>query len=378
MSFKPNFENPRSKPTIGKLFALQKPSTLGSIAQDDFLTTRFRSGSRGELSGECGVSHARLILQDAKTRFANQIRQDDIDHWHKHGFVIIEKFLSPAELERIHKGVYKHMPTWNEYKQKEIAYRSLSGASGRVGSGSPVVRYDFPYADDALNELAVHPFLLAFAERLAGTDDLALSLGHLVGKYAGKGDYEQELHCDYSNNTLVIPQKSNKWIDIPMIIYLTDVTVDLGPTFVVSQTHTEHRKLVEDGKRFHSKKHYPDLYDVELPVIVPAGSVVVYSMRTFHRGSGMKATEGSRIVQFTGYHTANIPWMGPMDQQHRMGTPEMDQFLLHVDPRQRQVVGFPPVGHAYWNDTDVLEGVRNRYPTMDMRPYGGSPANVAS
>jgi hypothetical protein len=270
------------------------------------------------------------------------------------------------------------MPTWQEFEERPHVYADLMGSSGRITRNSTAagVRYDFPYDDDTLNNLTMHPFLLAFAERIAETDDLALSLGHLIGKYAGRGNFDQALHSDLSNNTFVIPSKSKKWIDVPMITYLTDVTIDLGPTYVVSQKHTEHRNLVEDGFRHHTREEFPELYKVEQPALVKAGSVIIYSMRTFHRGSAMTAEKGHRFVLFTGYHTANVPWMAPMDQQHRMGTKEMDRFLVNADPRQRQIVGFPPVGHPYWEDPDMVEGVGRRYPKMDMRPYGGGPPKL--
>ena len=303
------------------------------------------------------------------------IKDADVDHWHQHGYVIIENFLSPEELKRLGDSCHRHLPSWQEYKDRELVFNGLMGSSGRheKGSSAASVRYDFPYDDDALNNLTMHPFLLAFAERIAGTDNLGLSLGHLVAKYAGRGDFDQALHSDLSNNTFVIPSKSKEWIDIPMIVYLTDVTLDLGPTYVVSQEHTEHRGLVEDGFRFHSREEFPELYEVEKPALVPAGSVIIYSMRTFHRGSAMTAKEGHRYVVFTGYHTANCRWNGPMDQQHRMGSREMDRFLINADPRQREIVGFPPVGHEYWKDPDMVKGVGRRYPKMDMRPYGGGP-----
>lgn len=285
--------------------------------------------------------------------------------------MIIERFLSPQELEKADAAWQTHMPTWDEYISKEVAYKSLAGTSGRhvPGSTAAGVRYDFPYANDTLNQLAIHPFLVAFAERLAGRDDLLMSLGHLIGKYAGNGNFEQSLHSDYSNNTLVIPSKDSTWIDIPMITYLTDVTLDLGPTYVVSHQHTEPRKLMYDGFRHHTREDFPELYEVEKPAVVPAGSVIIYSMRTFHRGSAITAKEGCRIVQFTGFHTPNAPWMAPMDHQHRMGSAEMNRFLSYADPGQRQLIGFPPVGHAYWNDPDVVEAVGKRYPQIDMAPY---------
>ena len=157
-----------------------------------------------------------------------------------------------------------------------------------------------------------------------------------------------------------------------MIVYLTDVTIDIGPTHILSQTVTEPTGILKK-QSFAPREDYPEFYKHEIPVVVPAGSAVIYSMRTFHRGSAMKAKEGCRIVQFAGLHTANAPWMAPLDHQSRIGSADSIRFLLGVDPRQREMIGFPGVDHEYWKDPDMVEAVANRYPEMDMRPYGGGP-----
>jgi hypothetical protein len=36
--------------------------------------------------------------------------------------------------------------------------------------------------------------------------------------------------------------------------------------------------------------------------------------------------------------------------------------------RERNLFGFPPPGHEYWND-QTLDDVGSRYPGMDMDPY---------
>ena len=314
-------------------------------------------------------------MQDAKARYAKLILDEDVQHWHDHGYVVIERFLRPDELTDVHAGIQQYMPTYEEYKAHPYRYKGYYGAGNRGSNGNEeVVRQEFPYGPMALNETAMHPFLVAFSERLAGTDKLSLSHGAITGKYAGKGNYDQPLHADYSGNTYVIPQKSTEWLDIPMIIYHSDVTIDLGPTYVVSQKHTEHRKLVEDGFRFHRRDKFPELYEVEQPNLVPAGSVLIYQMRTFHRGSALNAKDGARFIQFTAFHTANIPWMGSMFHQNKMGAPEMLNFIQKADPSHRTLLGFPPVGHAYWKDDDARTGVANRYPDMDMTPYGGGKA----
>ncbi|KZT57412.1 hypothetical protein CALCODRAFT_508846 [Calocera cornea HHB12733] len=316
---------------------------------------------------------------EAKARYVKAIRQEDIDHWHKHGYVIIERFLDQEELAAIHADYQNYMPTAEEYQAHKRRYNGYEGQTWRKRGIGNIghIRDEFPYDGDAVNMVATHPFLVAFCERLVGHDDLFLSHGAIVGKYAGKGDYDQPLHADYSGNTMVIPVENKEWIDIPMILYHSDVTLDDGPTFVVSQEVTEPMNLVADGFRFHTREQFPELYKVEKPAVVPAGSALIYNMRTFHRGSRMYSKDGARFTQFTAFHVKGVPWLGSTTFQGNAGSAEMDRFLTHVSPEQRVLVGFPPVGHPYWKEKDALEGVANRYPKMDLRPYGGGPPKVA-
>jgi ectoine hydroxylase-related dioxygenase (phytanoyl-CoA dioxygenase family) len=295
-----------------------------------------------------------------------EIAQSDIDHWRQHGYVIIEEFMMPDEVAGARENLARYLPSWGEYMTRAPMFSDLHGTSARSTQGW--VRYEFPYVGDALNKVAVHPFLVAFAERLVGHDNIALSHGAVVGKYAGKGDYDQDLHPDYTNNTLAFPRDGVEAIDIPMIVYHTDVTIDLGPTYVVSSELTRH--LVTDGRRFHPRAEFPELYAAERPATVPAGSVLIYNMRTFHRGSAMSASEGLRYSQFTAFHTAGSPWLGSTSFQSAGGQPEMDRFLTTASPRERQLVGFPAPADAYWNE-ETRTGVAARYPGMDMSPYGG-------
>ena len=259
------------------------------------------------------------------------------------------------------------------------------------GTNVEIVRREWPFEDDALNYAAIHPFLVAFAERIRGSSDILMNHGAIVGKYAGKGDYDQLLHTDHPHRSSVVPLKSNANHDLPMIIYHSDVTVDLGPTYVVSWEYTEPRKLVNRGKKDYTRETMPELYEKEVPVTVPAGSAIIYSsesscqgpkdiadwhiVRTWHRGSAMKAKEGARFTQFTGFH-ANDPWLSPTNQLNTFGGLKISKFLSRAEPGQRTLVGFPPVGHEYWQDEDAFEAVGNRYPEMDLRPYGGPGPKV--
>jgi hypothetical protein len=288
------------------------------------------------------------------------ISESDYEHWRDHGYVVV-RLLDDDQLKAALENIYEYMPPWDEYARRPRWFRETVG--------SPISRpgwaATFPFVGDALNLTTIHPDYVAFAERVLGTKRIMLSHGQLGGKYARTRDFEQELHCDYGNNTLAFPKPDSEILDLPAIVYYTDVTVDLGPTYVVPQEYT---RAGPPGPRHRSRDEYPELYELEFPVTVPAGSALIYSMNTFHRGSALRASEGLRFAQNIGLKRIDSVWCGQVTFQHEGGRPEMDHFLEFATPRQRELVGFPPVGDAYWDQT-TLAGVEARYPGMDMEPY---------
>lgn len=290
------------------------------------------------------------------------ISESDYEHWRTHGYVVV-KLLDDVQLKDALENIYDYMPPWDEYARHPRWFEQTVGSKIRI----PGIRLGatFPFAGDALNASTIHPDYLAFAERVMGTKRIMLSHGQLGGKYAGTRDFEQALHCDYHNNTLAFPKPDEQILDLPAILYYTDVTVDLGPTYVVSQQYTRGDSLVP---RLRTREQSPDFYEHEFPVTVPAGSALIYSMNTFHRGSAVTATEGVRFAQNIGLKRIDAPWAGQVTFQHEGAQPEMDHFLERATPRERELVGFPPVGDSYWDEVTIA-GVGARYPGMDMSPY---------
>lgn len=288
------------------------------------------------------------------------ISEADYEHWREHGYVIVRLLdddLLAAALENIHE----YLPTWEEYARHPRWFQQTIAAPVRApGQGAT-----FPYVDDALNATTVHPDFVAFAERVLGTERIMLSHGQMGGKYAGTRDFEQDLHSDYGNNTLVFPKPDSQIQDLPCIVYYTDVTVDLSPTYIVPQDFTRDDPLVP---RHRSREEYPELYEHEMPVTVPAGYALIYSMNTFHRGSALRAKEGVRFAQNIGLKRIDATWTGQETFQHEGGRPEMDHFLENATPRERELAGFPAVGDPYWTK-ETVDGVDARYPGMDMTPY---------
>lgn len=288
------------------------------------------------------------------------ISEADYQHWRKHGYAVV-RLLDDDQVQAAVEDIHEYMPPWEEYVRHPRWYaESVANLSGRIRT-----RATFPFVGDALNATTLHPELTAFAEKVIGTDRLMLSHGQLGGKYAGTRNFEQQLHLDYGNNMLVCPKPDTEIFDMPAIIYYTEVTVDLSPTYVVSQEFTR------DGPvepRMRSREDYPELYEREIPVVVPAGSVLIYSMNTFHRGSALKASEGLRFAQNIGFKRRDMTWCGQVTFQHDGGSPEMNHFLENATPREREFVGFPPVGDPYW-DKRMIANVGSRYPGMDLSPY---------
>ena len=288
------------------------------------------------------------------------ISEEDYEHWLKHGYVVV-RLLDDETLASVLDNVYDYFPSWDDYQRRPRRYSALlATAAGTLGP-----RVAFPFVGTALNSVSTHPDLLAFARRVIGINRIMITHSVLIAKYVGARDYDQDLHVDYGNNSLVYPKPDTGIVDLPSITYYTDVTVDLGPTHLVPQEFTRDMSL---EPRHRSRENFPDLYRHEFPLTVEAGSTVVYSMNTFHRGSAMRATEGLRFSHHTGFKAAELTWCGQVTFQHQGGTPEMDHFLETATPEQRELVGFPPVGDPYWDDAAVA-GVAARYPNMDMEPY---------
>jgi hypothetical protein len=217
-----------------------------------------------------------------------------------------------------------------------------------------------------LNFIAVKPEIVSFAERLLETKRIALVTSHVWAKYPGADDFNMPLHTDYSSSTLLYPNKLGQLGKmITFILYYADVDEQLGPTYIVSEQHSKDELLVPDIR---PKNEYPELYQYERPVQVRAGSMLVYSMTAFHRGSALTSKNGIRYSHHMTYQSDDAPWMGFNVWAKDSLSPEMRRLIGQASPRQRELFGFPPLGHAYWND-ETLTGIAALYPTADMTPY---------
>lgn len=299
---------------------------------------------------------------------AGPITERHAAHYREHGYAIVENFLSPAELAGALDEWREILPGWVEFCQDPGAPKP----SEALPPGAKPLNqsnFRFPYPGRHLNAITTHPALVDFAGRMAGGSEMTCEQSHLSFKLAGQGaDLEQAMHCDYGNHTLAYPPDDPAYWQTAYLLYYTDVTADHAPTAVCSRRHYPERIL---WPAHYTREKRPALYENEVKVVVPAGSLFIYSMRTFHRGTAFRADAG-RLAQFITYAPAAWQWLGIVGWSAQAIKPAFRAWVEQATPAERELFGFPPPGHVYWTE-ETLDGVSARYPGMDMAPYRVPP-----
>lgn len=276
----------------------------------------------------------------------------------RHGHVLIPNFLTPKELKAARQNMARYFPSADELAAQPERYSFIHDDPEHL-------QVEFPFAGPFLNHMTTHPEVLAIVSKLLGTDDILLSQSALWAKYAGTGDFEQGLHLDYQGNTLVVPRDDGDYRQVNMILYYSDAPLDLGPTYVVSQEKTKDVPLWPTHR---TRKQDPNLYKHERPVLANAGDLLIFSMRTWHRASAIKADHGVRLTHHMVWRAAAHNFQGYHHWPQKGEDPTLQEFIATCAPAQRHALGFPKPGDPYWTP-ETLAATQLRYPEMDMAPY---------
>jgi ectoine hydroxylase-related dioxygenase (phytanoyl-CoA dioxygenase family) len=288
-----------------------------------------------------------------------RISDATLAHLDRHGYAVVPDFLTPDELAAARSNVFQYFPPPRELWAAPQRYPHIFDDPEHL-------QIEFPFAGDALNNLATHPELISFVERAIGVREVLLTQAAIWAKYSGTGDFGQEMHLDYQGNTLVVPRDDGPFRQVNMILYYTDVTADMGPTCVVDRQKTQDQGV---WPPFRPRKKWPKLYEQETPILAKAGSLLIFQMGTFHRAGSMTAEPGAaRFTQHLVWRAAAHPFAGYHLWSKFGERDELERFIERTTPRQREVLGFPPVGHPYWNE-QTIAGVARRYPKMELGPY---------
>lgn len=331
-----------------------------------------------QLSGTSSARPEEFARRTPHPVVAPDLRITDlhIAEFMRKGFVIVHDVLARDELRAMQAEADLYYPPYDEWVSKSDDKISVPG--GRTFD--PRVRA--PFFGPTLMRNAYHPALMGAAARILGcqTEDVLLHQSNLSVKYSSDQkpcvtNHEQSLHSDIVSHDLAYPSPDPRYWQIEFIIYLDDVPGDeFGPTKAVSWELTKDIPLAprqdlpmpEPGGRFNH------LYEQEEAAIVPAGSILIYSMRTFHRGTRIRVSGNRRRVHFVtfGPGRGDAAWIGYEGQTLWQGInhPAFKELLTAGTPQQRAVLGFPKVDSPYWNE-ETIRGVKGRFPEMDMGPY---------
>ena len=202
------------------------------------------------------------------------ISDQQLDTYRKQGFLIVENFLTEEERRAALDGFFSlFAPAYQDY-----------AAAGR-NNHTPQQQL-FPWDHSGLNHVTVHPDLISAAERVLGTREIKLDEGHLGMKYAGE-QHLTDFHVDYGNNTLGPIIEPDDFMHLACFYCFDDVDAGLAPI-----------RMVPNGR--------PD--EEFVPMIVPGGSVCLYSIYTRHAASDFTAAHGHRPAMWVGFTRKDRPW----------------------------------------------------------------------
>jgi ectoine hydroxylase-related dioxygenase (phytanoyl-CoA dioxygenase family) len=281
--------------------------------------------------------------------------------WDAAGWCVIEDVIPADLLAAAQRALPAVFPTADEFADHVDPDRNAPFLTER---GAP--RPQFPFEAEALNRIALHDAIIDVAEQMLEVDDLRLYQAAVTAKYANAApDYEQLLHVDYANHTLVVPRTDVGYQHVTMFIYLSDVTPETGATRVVSREHTADIPI---ERTYLHLEEYARLYALEEAASGPAGSVFVYRPDVFHRGVPLTAPRAARFLLPVAFKPAATEWIGYHAFPARAEDMAWHRFMRHATERQLTLLGFPKPGDPYWT-TETLAGVAARYPSLDMHAW---------
>ncbi|MGH9210625.1 MAG: phytanoyl-CoA dioxygenase family protein [Acidimicrobiales bacterium] len=293
----------------------------------------------------------------------------------REGFVILPALLEPDEIRDAVADLPSEFPTADEFHSDVEPQRNARFRDEFGGITS------FPAGSTPLNLLSVHPRLIDLAAVLLGDDDLRSYSIEFWAKYTEAADYDQPLHRDYLNHSVLVPAADAPPSQVEMFVYLSDVTEDLGPIALLPRRHAPDPPALpnwypavsgqrdEEHPDWVARDGHPDWYEHEVTATGPAGTVIAYRIDTFHRGTNLVAHGGHRFTIHTNFRKASDDWITRRawtDRANR-GSAWSD-FVTAASPDQLRLFGIPPPGHSYWTDT-TLDGVAQRYPGVNPEPW---------
>ena len=297
-----------------------------------------------------------------------------VEAWISDGFVILPSYLPAEDLGPAVSDLDAMFPSAHDFHDAVNPDRNARFIGDEFNGID-----SFPFAALALNRIPVCDALVSLASTLLGERDIRLYSAEAWAKYEGAADYDQALHRDYLNHTILVPSSSTPFRQVELFVFLSDVTAELGaPRMVPRSSATDdlpakpnffpRRDGTDNGNGFVATAGRPDLYEREIPATGPAGTVVAFQPQTVHRGAAITEPRSARFTMHLCYRAAAAEWAHRHAWADRSHDPRWYEFVEQATPRQLELFGFPPPGHPYWT-AETLTGVAHRYSGLDLTPW---------
>ena len=294
-----------------------------------------------------------------------RFEQSHVDEWRETGFTIVPDFFAATEIEPILQDFESLYGERGPSDGNALDFKK-PGEIGAV-SRKQFLNFDqLPYpASPAINLISLHPQVIAFAKALLGVDSVHCYQSHTWAKFTGEADYDQMFHCDFGNHTLTVPSDDVSLRTVDFIIYISDVTDDLGALHYVTKQDAD--ELIGAGAVMVPENAQLALKERERSAAGPSGTLVAHSIDTVHRGTNLTRPGGRRFTMTIGYKACGNEQIGFHVWQSAPDRP-WDLVINHASPEQLEVLGIPAPGDEFWSER-TLALTQARWPDWDMTPY---------
>lgn len=296
-----------------------------------------------------------------KSRFT----QEHIDTWRRDGAVLIPNFFTRAEVAAVQRD-YRRV-----FDRKGAEAAMVKKKDGEIGKFNPaqfssiqVLPVD---ASPALNLIGVHPALIDFARRAMACEEVSVYQCQAWAKFTGDADYDQPFHCDYVNHTLTGPSDVPRHNSVTFICLFSDVTEAHGPTHYVTRPDAEKIGATPEVTLTGAPGLQAALSEHERSAAGPAGSLFVYGIDIWHRGTNLTAPGGHRYVLTTCFKDARNSSIAFTAWQFHHTKPWRN-IIENGTPEQLACFGVQKPGDPYWTEL-TLARAQARYPGWDLTPW---------
>jgi hypothetical protein len=287
-----------------------------------------------------------------------------LETWRRDGVVLIPEFFTEGEVAAVTADFRQ---VFDRGGAEAALVKRKDGELGRFNPAQFTGVQSVPIdCSPTLNLMGLHPALIDFAKQALETDDVYLYQCQAWGKFTGEADYDQPFHCDYVNHTLTGPSDDETQNSVTFILIFSDVTEAHGPTHYV--TRPDAAKIAgPEGTLSGDPALQTALRQHERSAAGPAGSLFVYGIDIYHRGTNLTAPGGHRYVMTVCYKNAKntainfVAW--PF-----IHTKPWKLIFDNATPEQLACFGVQRPGDPFWTETTIARA-QTRYPNWDMTPW---------